>query len=94
MIEGLCDTKDVSGAEAERQAVEQLYAVRISDEERCLRQYPHQLYGGMLQRVMIASTLMAEPRLILADEQTTALDVTTQAEVVAILEALRRERGL
>ena len=94
MIEGLCDTKGVSRAEAERQAVEQLHAVRISDPERCLRQYPHQLSGGMLQRVMIASTLMAEPRLILADEPTTALDVTTQAEVVAILDALRRERGL
>ena len=94
MIEGLCDTKGVSRTEAERQAVEQLQAVRIADPERCLRQYPHQLSGGMLQRVMIASTLMAEPRLILADEPTTALDVTTQAEVVAILDALRRERGL
>ncbi|MGB8876874.1 MAG: ABC transporter ATP-binding protein [Solirubrobacteraceae bacterium] len=94
MIEGLCDTKGVSRTDAERQAVEQLQAVRIADPERCLRQYPHQLSGGMLQRVMIASTLMAEPRLILADEPTTALDVTTQAEVVAILDALRRERGL
>ena len=94
MVEGLCDTKGVPRADAERRAVAQLEAVRIADPERCMRQYPHQLSGGMLQRVMIASALMMEPRLILADEPTTALDVTTQAEVVAILDALRRERGL
>jgi oligopeptide/dipeptide ABC transporter ATP-binding protein len=94
MVEGLCDTKGVPRADAERRAVAQLEAVRIADPERCLRSYPHQLSGGMLQRVMIASTLMMDPRLILADEPTTALDVTTQAEVVAILDALRRERGL
>ena len=94
MIEGLCDTKGMARVDAEKRAVAQLEAVRIADPERCMRQYPHQLSGGMLQRVMIASTLMMEPRLILADEPTTALDVTTQAEVVAILDALRRERGL
>ncbi len=66
----------------------------IGEPARRLRQYPHEFSGGMLQRVMIASTLMTDPRLILADEPTTALDVTTQAEVVAILDELRRERGL
>ena len=94
MIEGLRDTVGVPQAEARRRAIEQLQAVRIADPEQCLTQYPHQLSGGMLQRVMIAATLMMEPRLILADEPTTALDVTTQAEVVAILDNLRHEHGL
>ena len=68
--------------------------VGIDDGERRLAQYPHELSGGLLQRVMIAAALLGEPRLVLADEPTTALDVTTQAEVMAILDELRRERGL
>ncbi|OKH94159.1 ABC transporter ATP-binding protein [Streptomyces uncialis] len=67
--------------------------VGIDDATRRLRQYPHEMSGGMLQRVMIASVLLAAPRLVLADEPTTALDVTTQAEVVALLDELRRENG-
>jgi oligopeptide/dipeptide ABC transporter ATP-binding protein len=59
-----------------------------------LEQYPHQLSGGMLQRVMIATALLTEPKLLIADEPTTALDVTTQAEVVAILNDLRARMGL
>ena len=65
----------------------------INDAETRMSQYPHQLSGGLLQRVMIASALLIGPQLILADEPTTALDMTTQEEVMAILDELRRERG-
>jgi peptide/nickel transport system ATP-binding protein len=74
-------------------AAAMLDEVGIDEPRRTLRQYPHELSGGMLQRVMIASVLLVEPDLILADEPTTALDVTTQAEVVAILDDLRKARG-
>ncbi|MDQ4503389.1 ABC transporter ATP-binding protein [Sinomonas sp. ASV322] len=80
--------------EAERRAVELLAEVGIHDGERRLRQYPHELSGGLLQRVMIAASLAVKPRLILADEPTTALDVTTQSEVMAILARLQREYGM
>jgi oligopeptide/dipeptide ABC transporter ATP-binding protein len=75
-------------------AVELLTAVQISNPADRLNRFPHELSGGMLQRVMIASALMGSPRLLLADEPTTSLDVTTQAEVMAILDELRRDRGL
>ena len=81
-------------AQARRRAVDVLAQVGIEDGARRLRQYPHQMSGGMLQRVMIAAALLTGPRLLLADEPTTALDVTTQAEVMAILDGLRRQSGL
>ena len=93
MTEGL-RLHDVPRSEAARRAIEALRDVGIEDGARRLEQYPHELSGGLLQRVMIATMLLGEPRLVLADEPTTALDVTTQAEVMAILDELRRDRGL
>jgi len=83
-----------SKGEAQARALELLGAVGLPDPPRHLRQYPHQMSGGMLQRVMIAGALTAEPRLLLCDEPTTALDVTTQAEIMAILRRLQRDSGL
>lgn len=83
-----------SRAEADKEAVALLHDVGIEDAPRRLGQYPHQLSGGLLQRVMIAAALMSEPKLLLADEPTTALDVTTQEEVMAILDEQRQRRGL
>lgn len=94
MTEALRTNRDVRRSEAERVAISQLAEVGIVDGARRLRQHPHELSGGLLQRVMIATMLMTEPRLLLADEPTTALDVTTQAEVMAILDELRRERRM
>jgi peptide/nickel transport system ATP-binding protein len=89
MTEALRTNAGVPMSEAARQAVALLKSVGIEDGERRLRQYPHELSGGLLQRVMIATALLTKPRLLLADEPTTALDVTTQAEVMAILADLR-----
>ena len=88
-------TNDVCGhEEAEERVVGMLLDVGIDDATRRLRQYPHELSGGLLQRVMIAAALAIEPRLLLADEPTTSLDVTTQSEVMAILAEQRLQRRL
>ncbi|MEV5011054.1 MULTISPECIES: ABC transporter ATP-binding protein [unclassified Streptomyces] len=84
---------DVPAAAATNQAEELLAAVGIRDPRGALRRYPHQFSGGMLQRVVIAAALASRPSLLVADEPTTALDVTTQAEVIAILTRLQAERG-
>jgi oligopeptide/dipeptide ABC transporter ATP-binding protein len=94
MTEALRTNLGVPAAEAMRRSADMLGQVGIEDGARRLRQYPHELSGGMLQRVMIAAALLTEPALLLADEPTTALDVTTQAEVMAILDELRRGYGL
>ncbi|WP_042368568.1 ABC transporter ATP-binding protein [Streptacidiphilus neutrinimicus] len=94
LVEALVRSRGVGRREALARAAAVLAEVGIDDPQRRLGQYPHEVSGGMLQRVMIASVLLAEPRLILADEPTTALDVTIQREVVAILDRMRRERGM
>jgi oligopeptide/dipeptide ABC transporter ATP-binding protein len=94
LVEGLCDARGERRDVAERRARDLLAQVGIADVDRCLQAYPHQLSGGMLQRVVIAAAVSGSPRLLLADEPTTALDVTTQSEVMAILDEQRRERAM
>jgi oligopeptide/dipeptide ABC transporter ATP-binding protein len=94
LSEGLTVFGGLGRSEARRTALRLLHEVGIEDGERVLRSYPHQLSGGMLQRVMIAAAIALEPDLIVADEATTALDVTIQREIVSIFAELRRERGL
>jgi peptide/nickel transport system ATP-binding protein len=84
----------VSKAQARRKTLEMLEAVRIRDPERVARLYPHEVSGGMGQRIMIAMMLVPEPDLLIADEPTSALDVTVQMQVLAILDDLVARRGM
>jgi oligopeptide/dipeptide ABC transporter ATP-binding protein len=94
LTEALTLNRGVSVSTARSRSVAMLSDVGIADAARRMRQFPHEMSGGMLQRVMIASALMAEPALLIADEPTTALDVTTQSELMAILAEAQRDRGL
>ena len=94
IIESLNLHQGLSGAAAQQRATELLDAVGIPEPRQRLREYPHQLSGGMNQRVMIAIALACRPALLIADEPTTALDVTIQAQILELLRSLKGEFGM
>jgi oligopeptide/dipeptide ABC transporter ATP-binding protein len=94
MVEAIQAHREASDAEARERSIELLSLVGIPDPERRFGEYPHEFSGGMRQRAMIAMALTNEPKLLIADEPTTALDVTIQAQILRLLERLQSELGM
>jgi oligopeptide/dipeptide ABC transporter ATP-binding protein len=94
LIEGIGQHRNVSQAEARKIAIDMLGRVNMPDPKRVVDSYPHQLSGGMRQRAMIAMALSCRPSLLIADEPTTALDVTTEAQILELLRDLQAEFGM
>jgi oligopeptide transport system ATP-binding protein len=94
VIEPLIIHEDITRREALGRALEMMEAVGINDAARRIHQYPHEFSGGMRQRVMIAMALITRPELLIADEPTTALDVTVQAQILDLIRRLQRELGM
>lgn len=93
IVENILHHSDMKKADAKKRAIELLGLVGITDPERRYKQYPHELSGGMRQRVMIAIAFANDPKLLIADEPTTALDVTIQSQIIELLRKLKDEHG-
>jgi dipeptide transport system ATP-binding protein len=94
LTEGLKTHKKLSSTEAKKKAIEMLSLVGLSNPEERLKQYPHQFSGGMRQRIVIAIALICEPELLIADEPTTALDVTIQAQILELFAEIQQRTGV
>ncbi|GGF23841.1 dipeptide transport ATP-binding protein DppD [Halobacillus andaensis] len=94
LTEGLKQHRNISSKQANDQAIEMLNLVGIPNPDERMKQYPHQFSGGMRQRIVIAMALICEPELLIADEPTTALDVTIQAQILQLFQKIQRETGV